>query len=230
MYFVVSYILIAPGCGKSSFISALAGSLHYNICVLNLNERGLTDDRLAALLSQVPAHSFILLEDIDAALPAVRPGSQQSERYSYSVTFSGLLNVLDGVASGEERIIFMTTNHRDRLDTALIRPGRVDVQQYIGMATKYQLYTMFNRFYPNNDNLAKQFVDIITNVNAELSVAELQSYFLIHKTDVNMAVKEAYILAQQALLRQQQQVQQQDNDNMISNTSHTASVSSATRL
>ncbi|KAL4719628.1 hypothetical protein ACJJTC_008995 [Scirpophaga incertulas] len=39
-----------PGCGKSSFIMALAGELEYNICVLNLSERGLTDDRLNHLL------------------------------------------------------------------------------------------------------------------------------------------------------------------------------------
>ena len=47
------------------------------------------------------------------------------------VTFSGLLNALDGVASSEERIIFMTTNHLEHLDNALIRPGRVDVKDFI---------------------------------------------------------------------------------------------------
>jgi len=49
------------------------------------------------------------------------------------VTFSGLLNCLDGVASTEARILFMTTNYLDRLDPALVRPGRVDVKEYIGM-------------------------------------------------------------------------------------------------
>ena len=39
---------------KTSFIMALAGKLKYNICVLNLSERGLTDDRLAVALSAVP--------------------------------------------------------------------------------------------------------------------------------------------------------------------------------
>jgi chaperone BCS1 len=56
-----------PGSGKSSFIQALAGSLGYNICVLNISERGLTDDRLNYLLAHVPERSFVLLEDIDAA-------------------------------------------------------------------------------------------------------------------------------------------------------------------
>lgn len=52
------------------------------------------------------------------------------------VTFSGLLNCLDGVASTEARILFMTTNYLERLDPALVRPGRVDVKEYIGMYIK----------------------------------------------------------------------------------------------
>lgn len=56
-----------PGSGKSSFIQALAGSLEYNICVLNLSERGLTDDKLNHLLANAPERSIVLLEDIDAA-------------------------------------------------------------------------------------------------------------------------------------------------------------------
>jgi chaperone BCS1 len=56
-----------PGSGKTSFIQALAGSLSYDICVLNLSERGLTDDKLFHLLSNVPERSFILMEDVDAA-------------------------------------------------------------------------------------------------------------------------------------------------------------------
>lgn len=56
-----------PGSGKSSFIQALAGSIDYNICVLNLSERGLTDDKLNHLLANAPERSIVLLEDIDAA-------------------------------------------------------------------------------------------------------------------------------------------------------------------
>lgn len=56
-----------PGSGKSSFIQSLAGSLELNICVLNLSERGMTDDKLNHLLANTPEQSIILLEDIDAA-------------------------------------------------------------------------------------------------------------------------------------------------------------------
>lgn len=56
------------------------------------------------------------------------------------VTFSGLLNCLDGVASTEARILFMTTNYLERLDPALVRPGRVDMKEYIGMYSKMNVY------------------------------------------------------------------------------------------
>ena len=45
------------------------------------------------------------------------------------LTLSGLLNAIDGVTSSEGRIVFMTTNYVDKLDPALIRPGRVDYRQ-----------------------------------------------------------------------------------------------------
>ncbi|PWZ01156.1 hypothetical protein BCV70DRAFT_199523 [Testicularia cyperi] len=135
----------APGSGKSSFITALAGHLDFNICLLNLSERGLTDDKLNHLLSNAPDRSILLLEDVDAAFL----GRQQAaeDGYQASVTFSGLLNALDGVASGESRIIFMTTNHIERLDPALIRPGRVDMIAELGDAEKEQVEELMIRFY-----------------------------------------------------------------------------------
>ncbi len=69
--------------------------------------------------------------------------SASSHYQSSDVTFSGLLNVLDGVASSEERLIFMTTNYLERLDPALIRPGRVDYVQLINNATDFQVIFAF---------------------------------------------------------------------------------------
>ena len=51
----------------TSYRMALAGKLHYNICVMNLGDRTLSDDRLNHLMSVAPQQSIILLEDIDAA-------------------------------------------------------------------------------------------------------------------------------------------------------------------
>ena len=159
--------------------------MQYNICVLNLNERSLTDDKLSYLLATTPPRSLLLLEDVDAAF------LHREGKMAPPLTFSGLLNALDGVASTEERVVFLTTNHIERLDPALIRPGRVDVQQYVGMSSEWQRQEMWRRFYGGREEgweqLGEQFVAEMHEV--ELSVAELQGFFLLWKGDAKGAVE-----------------------------------------
>lgn len=70
-----------PGCGKTSFIKALAGELQYGVCLLNLSERGLTDDRLNYLMSAAPQNTIILLEDVDAAFGGRHESKQGLNNY-----------------------------------------------------------------------------------------------------------------------------------------------------
>ncbi|OJA07895.1 hypothetical protein AZE42_02763 [Rhizopogon vesiculosus] len=186
-----------PGSGKTSYIQALAGSLSYDICLLNLSERGLGDDKLNHLLSNAPERSFILIEDVDAAFnKRVQTGE---DGYQSSVTFSGFLNALDGVASGEERIIFMTTNHIEKLDPALIRPGRVDLSVLVGDASPTQARTLFTRFYGGSESVTAQEVvermgkrveELTTDEmrkGRRISMAALQGLFI--RNDAQDAVK-----------------------------------------
>lgn len=182
-----------PGCGKSSYITALAGEMEFGICVLNLSERGLSDDRLNHLLSVAPQQAIILLEDVDAAFVSREDSAKQRAAYEglSRVTFSGLLNCLDGVASTEARILFMTTNYLDRLDPALIRPGRVDVKEYIGWCSSHQLRQMFLRFY-HDDRLAEEFADKVASFGKNVSPAQIQAFFMFHKqeTDAKVVVEQ----------------------------------------
>lgn len=187
------YLLYGPpGSGKSSFITALAGELQYNICMLNLSERGMTDDKLAYMMSIVPTRSITVLEDVDAA--AIRR-EQPTREYQSCVTFSGLLNVLDGVASSEERLLFMTTNHIDRLDPALIRPGRVDVKLEMGNASADQVRRMFLRFYPDHERSADEFVARVEAAGKPVSMAQLQGHFMLFKEQPHNAVSNAELLS-----------------------------------
>ncbi|KAI1010709.1 hypothetical protein LB503_005089 [Fusarium chuoi] len=69
-----------------------------------------------------------------------------------SISLSGLLNAIDGVASHEGRILIMTTNKPESLDEALIRPGRVDVQVGFKNATSAQASELFYRMYEMSRN------------------------------------------------------------------------------
>jgi chaperone BCS1 len=188
-----------PGTGKSSFIQALAGELDFNIAILNVSERGLTDDRLNHLLTKVPQRTVVLLEDADAAF--VNRAQVDEQGYSgATVTFSGLLNALDGVASAEERIIFLTTNHIERLDEALIRPGRVDMSVRLGHATTYQMEQLWDRFYAEVDKDGKgkhKFLEraVELGLSGNVSTASLQGLFLYNKGNIEGAINMAENLA-----------------------------------
>lgn len=199
------YLLYGPpGTGKSSFIQALAGELDYDIAILNLSERGLTDDRLNHLLTIVPNRTLVLLEDVDAAFANRRVQTDSDGYRGANVTFSGLLNALDGVASAEERVLFLTTNHVDRLDPALVRPGRVDMTVRLGALTRYQVGCLWDRFYGELDPRGTyrqtfltrlQELGVIEDENGwqadrsrTTSAAALQGLFLYNKDDMEGAI------------------------------------------
>ncbi len=110
-----------PGNGKSSFAAALAGELGLNLCVCSLASASLDDDSLQEFLRKMPKGSILLLEDIDAAF--VHRKKNVDDGNSNKVTFSGLLNALDGAVAFEGSLVLMTTNHRELLDPALTRAG-----------------------------------------------------------------------------------------------------------
>ncbi|KAI0779603.1 P-loop containing nucleoside triphosphate hydrolase protein [Fomes fomentarius] len=68
-----------------------------------------------------------------------------------TLSLSGLLNALDGVAASEGRLLFATTNHLERLDPALSRPGRMDVWIEFKNASKWQAEQLFRNFFPSTD-------------------------------------------------------------------------------
>lgn len=201
------YLLYGPpGSGKSSFIQALAGELDFGVAIINLSERGMTDDKLIHLLTKLPQRTILLLEDADAAF--VNRRQIDADGYGGgTVTFSGLLNALDGVAAGEERIAFLTTNHIERLDEALIRPGRVDMTVRIGEATRYQAAEMWERFYGDVDQDGKgkeRFLERLHHLGLvadeegrtqgarkRTSTASIQGLFLFNKEDMEGAIEGA---------------------------------------
>lgn len=58
-----------------------------------------------------------------------------------------MLNVIDGVAAPEERLLIMTSNNPDTLDPVLIRPGRIDKQIYFDHLSKTVASSIFTRVF-----------------------------------------------------------------------------------
>ena len=83
--------------------------------------------------------------EITKALESVQKNTKDKDKQG--ITLSGLLNAIDGVASHEGRVLVMTTNCPEKLDDALIRPGRIDMKVPFTNASKSQIYEIFTRMY-----------------------------------------------------------------------------------
>jgi chaperone BCS1 len=128
-----------PGTGKSSLIQAIAS--HYDRQLVSLSLTDMDDSALLRAWSEITATSVIALEDIDSVFDGRRPLG--------ALSFSALLNTLDGAGAVEGSIAILTTNHRDRLDPALIRPGRCDRVFELGYLTPETCAKMFLCFFPH---------------------------------------------------------------------------------
>lgn len=165
-----------PGTGKTSLCFALAGVLQLRIYVASLNSRSITEDSLASLFRDLPRRCIVLLEDIDSAGLAVKrvedaktekskekeentsqdkpteeapatSDSTENSAVNKALSLSGFLNIIDGVASNEGHILVLTTNHMERLDPALLRPGRVDMVIRFGFADANMIMGIFKAIY-----------------------------------------------------------------------------------
>ncbi|UDL16847.1 AAA-ATPase [Arthrobacter phage Atuin] len=127
-----------PGTGKSSAALAIANELKMNVFVVNLASLN-SDDTLSECFGNIPANSLVVLEDIDA-LKATKDRKEGDSTVETGVTQQGLLNVLDGFQSPHGVITIMTTNYLDKIDEAIIRPGRVDLTEELSAMDTYQLH------------------------------------------------------------------------------------------
>lgn len=122
-----------PGCGKTSLVKALASRYSMDLYIININS--MSDTSLEIALGSVPKGAFLLLEDIDSSgsvksreIPFDVPAPINilpAEQFSF-LSLTGILNALDGAIPLDNIVVFMTTNHIEKIDAALLRKGRTD--------------------------------------------------------------------------------------------------------
>lgn len=177
-----------PGTGKTTTIMALAAHFHRPLCVINLGAIN-GDDGLFSAISCAPGNAIILFEDVDCAtasrdraMPKIETASAVAappDESTMAITKAGLLNALDGVTTPDGRIFMLTTNYPDRLDAALLRPGRADVHERLGFLGRDEMRDMARRFY---------CVDYQGPIRgSSVSPAELQGAFMLFPDDAEAA-------------------------------------------
>ena len=158
-----------PGSGKSSLIFTLASHFNMDLAIMNFN-LDVDDATFMKAISILPEKTILVLEDIDALFVERKMG----DSHKSMISFSGILNTLDGIGRKNNQITFLTTNYKNKLDKALIRPGRIDKIITFSYATKQQIKKMFLNFFPEEIEKWKLFWKKIKNI--KLTIAILQNF------------------------------------------------------
>ncbi|XP_027106684.1 AAA-ATPase At4g30250-like [Coffea arabica] len=213
-----------PGSGKSSLIAAMANFLCYDVYDLELSKVS-DNSELRALLIQTTNRSIIVIEDIDCSIDLTGdrlaktrgessihnhkkgPPSRHDHRGCSDsgggdegrVTLSGLLNFTDGLWSccGEEKVIVFTTNHRDNVDPALVRCGRMDVHVSLGTCGMHAFKALVKNYLGVDSNASFDVAESCIRSGGALAPAQIAEILLRNRKDADVAVK-AVISAMQA--------------------------------
>jgi adenylate kinase family enzyme len=173
-----NYLLYGkPGTGKTSLVNVIANRLKRNIKIISFDS-DLTDASLySAIMGIDGMHSILLLEDIDCIFH-----ERGTNLNLCKVSFSALLNVLDGATRSKGLITFITTNYVNKLDKALLRPGRTDMMIKFNIISKEQISGLLD-FY--KISLKSDIIDELVNLTQshDLVPATFSSFMFRHRKD-----------------------------------------------
>jgi len=177
-----------PGTGKTSLIKGLASHFQRNLAIININ--AVSDRSFENALSSAPTNSFIVIEDFDSASSTTSRDNDDSKNNSAIngvmsslklLSLSGILNTLDGVIGLDNKIIFMTTNVIDRIDSAILRKGRVDYIFEIKALEDIEIREYIRMMY--HDTPDKNFVIPIDTRFKPILGCDLQALFFEYHTE-----------------------------------------------
>lgn len=160
-----------PGTGKTSLSLAIASYLEADVYVININSL-VDDSALQTAFQQVTSGAVLLLEDIDAAF--------SGRTSKCNVSFSALLNCLDGAFYREGLISCITTNHLSELDPALVRSGRCDLKLEVPYPTHVEVSTFLSQFYGRQ---------LVFESDVNMAMADVQEICITHKNDPEKAIR-----------------------------------------
>ncbi|KAJ4914352.1 P-loop containing nucleoside triphosphate hydrolases superfamily protein [Raphanus sativus] len=221
------YLLYGPpGTGKSSLIAAMANYLGYDIYDLELTEVQ-NNSELRKLLMKTSSKSIIVIEDIDCSISLTKRdkvkkknksnngcydpdltscGSGLMDEPGSSVTLSGLLNFTDGLWSccGSERIFVFTTNHIEKLDSALLRSGRMDMHIHMGFCRFQALKILLKNYLRMEEGdvdgvVLKEMEECVEE--AEITPADVSEVLIRNRSDAEKAVRELVCVLKERVVR-----------------------------
>lgn len=209
-----------PGCGKSTLVRTLTELFDMNLMIVNLRDFLVDKDFMTATLDfgQKVGRKCFLFEDVDCytKLHQRQPGPKlnaetskggpegqkgqleennvkpvQDDSAVLGVGLETLLNFLDGVVSPSESIFVLTSNHHEKLDAALLRPGRVDYHLRMGPCSDPAEIARFGARFLEDFAAEKELLRFARDVAVpeSMTVAEIGS-LLQHRLSTGLPFRE----------------------------------------
>lgn len=166
-----------PGTGKTTLARAIAIEYEMDVYSISLNNIA-NDSAMLSMFSEIRPNSILLFEDVDAYFKGRTQINAKSK-----ITFSGLLNALDGALQLNGVLVILTTNHLENLDPALLRSGRIDLIKEIGFASRIEIEEYLEMFYLQEIKCPFEISTPMCNVqniclenpeNSQLAIKELE--------------------------------------------------------
>lgn len=122
------------GHGKDSIARMIASEWNRNIYYVTGGKNGQFIPNALIDEDEDVINPLYIISDIDkypglvkdTAIDLDVPGVKQEQAMNKQF-FGNMINALDGILSGEDKIIIMTTNYIEKFDPVFLRPGRIDL-------------------------------------------------------------------------------------------------------
>ncbi len=122
------------------------------------------------------------------------PPQNIKEDNKEQITLAFILNLLDGILETPGRIIILTTNHPEKLDSALVRPGRIDLNIHFNRCSRETIVELVTKFYETIDETSKEWCDFLSKLGQldeyMLTPAEVNKIIFNYYNEPNLAFSE----------------------------------------
>jgi hypothetical protein len=166
-----------PGTGKTGTISAIANMLKRNVLVVNFTEVRTCSQLDQILDPSLYSRYIYVFDEFDCILDVISGSTPKEKedttdwrnmllcaegderkailemmkqgrmKKDSSLDLAYLLQKLDGLESADNRIIIATTNNPERINPALLRPGRFDIKICLGLCTSSMVVDILANYY-----------------------------------------------------------------------------------